>query len=129
MARARRRTAAIRRLFSPNTMYATWCQLQRTMSKIVKNLRVNMACASQNALAPRIMVLSTSKNAAGIASGLPCEPATSAALSEPFDETRITPLYCLIEWERYEQHNESGPRSTIRAKSLPAVRHGPGPGC
>src|SRR5450759_1785153 len=60
---ARERTLLIWFLFSPNSRYRTWCQPKRTMSSVVKKPRRRRPRAMWNALAPRMIALSTSKNA------------------------------------------------------------------
>ncbi|CPU66324.1 Uncharacterised protein [Mycobacteroides abscessus] len=51
-------------MFSPNTRYRAWCTAKRRMSSVEKNSRWYRARARWNDEAPRMIVLSTSKNAA-----------------------------------------------------------------
>src|SRR5690625_4735721 len=96
------------------------------MSGTVKKSREYMASASQNALAPRMMVLSTSKNAASCRAGA-VSPAFGSGdgRCELFDETGITPPYCLIKWRRHDKRNEWSPHPLIRSNGVFAVRRCP----
>src|SRR5690625_2719906 len=89
------------------------------MSGTVKKSREYMASASQNALAPRMMVLSTSKNAASCRAGAVSPLFGSGdGRCELFDETGITPPYCLIEWRRHDKRNEWSPHPLIRSNGV-----------
>ncbi len=67
--RARLRTVSIWERDSPNTRYFAWISANRSRSRVPKNRRWYRARARWKALAPRMIVLSTSKKAAARAGG------------------------------------------------------------
>ena len=83
ISRARSRTSSICCRFSPNARYRAWCPANRTMSELRKNPRRYSPTARWNELAPRMIVLSTSKKAATWPGGTAAPAAGSVGSGTP----------------------------------------------